>query len=128
MLTAGVTGELSSLVGAFFKQTEVPIVISIVQTTEPLTPAEYAFLMYNNWGIGRKGINRGLLLLLCLREKHLESEVGLGLENILPEETGDEIVQTAFLPAFREGKFFDGLKAGTKSIVEFLQERLPTLS
>ncbi len=121
-------GELSSMLGSFFRQTDVPIVIATVQTAEPLTPPEYAFLLYNEWGIGKAGVNKGLLILLCLKERHLESEVGLGLENVLPEEIADEIVQDEFLPHFREGGFFEGLKAGTKAIMDELLRRLPTLS
>lgn len=128
ILTEAQVGELSSMVGAFFKQTDVPIVLAIVQNTEPLTPSEYAFLLYNHWGIGKVGINRGVLILLCLKERHLESEIGLGLEDILPEEMGDEIVQNAFLPYFRDGDFFEGLREGTKAISTTLLEKLPTLS
>ena len=128
ILTDAQAGELSSMVGSFFKQTDVPIVIAIVDATDPLTPSEYAFLLYNHWGIGKAGVNRGVLILLGLKERHLESEIGLGLEDILPEERGDEIVQTAFLPAFRDGDFFEGLKAGTKAMMDALLERLPTLS
>jgi len=128
ILTEAQVGELSSMVGAFFKQTDVPIVIAIVQNTEPLTPSEYAFLLYNHWGIGKAGVNRGVLILLCLKERHLESEIGLGLEDILPEEEGDAIVQNAFLPYFRDGNFFEGLRDGTKAIITNLLEKLPTLS
>ncbi len=127
ILTDEQVGELSNMVGSFFKQTDVPIVITIVQTAEPLKPSEYAFLLYNHWGIGKARVNRGLLILLCMKEKHLESEVGLGLEKILPEKEGDEIVQNEFIPHFKESGFFDGLKAGTKAIIDALSERLPTL-
>jgi len=127
LLSDAQAGELSSMAGSFFRQTEVPIVIAIVDDTEPLTPAEYAFLLYNHWGIGKAGINRGVLILLCMKEQHLESEIGLGLEEILPEEVGDEIVRTAFLPHFREGSFFEGLKAGTRAMMDALRERLPTV-
>ncbi|MFH1676338.1 MAG: TPM domain-containing protein [bacterium] len=128
LLTDAQAGELASMVGAFFRQTDVPIVIAIVNTAEPLQPSEYAFLLYNHWGIGKKGVNKGVLLLLCLKERHLESEIGLGLENILPEDVGDEIVMDEFLPHFREGNFFEGLKAGVKGIIDYLLEKLPTIN
>jgi uncharacterized protein len=128
VLTESQVGELSSMLGAFFKQTDVPLVVAVVHSCEPLKPDEYAFLLYNHWGIGKKGVDRGMLVLLCLEQKHLESEIGRGLERFLPEEIGDEIVQKAFLPHFKEGNFFEGLKAGTKDLMEALLERLPTLT
>ncbi len=127
LLNEAESGELSSMVSAFFKQTDVPVVIAVVHSTKPLSPSEYAFILYNHWGIGQKGVNRGLMLLLSLSDKHIESEIGLGLEEYLPEEVGDEIVQTAFVPHFKEGEFFEGLKAGTKALMDALLEKLPTL-
>jgi len=126
VLTSVQLAELAGILDGFFTRTDVPIVVSIVQDTSPLTPAEYAFLMYNTWGIGKTGVNRGLLLLLAMKEKHLESEVGLGLERFLPETKSDEIVQNEFLPHFREGGFYEGLKAGTEAVIKVLEERLPT--
>jgi len=127
VLTPEQFSNLSQMLDQFFKRTDVPIVISIMQDTSPLTPTEYAFLMYNTWGIGIPGINQGLLLLLAMKEKHLETEVGLGLEKYLPETEGDRIVQDEFLPHFREGGFYEGLKAGTEAIIKVLEERLPAV-
>lgn len=128
LLTEAQVGELSSMLGAFFKQTDVPLVVAVVHSCEPLKPDEYAFLLYNHWGIGKAGVDRGMLILLCVNEKHIESEIGLGLEDILSEELGDEIVQREFIPRFREGGFFEGLKGGTRGLINALLERLPTLS
>jgi uncharacterized protein len=127
LLSESQSGELSSMLNSFFRQTDVPVVIVIVNSTLPLTPAEYAFLLYNQWGVGKRGVNRGLLILLSLTQRHLETEVGLGLESILPEEVGDRIVQEAFVPNFREGNFFEGLRAGTRAVLDALLEKLPTL-
>ena len=127
ILTEDQVGELSGMVEGFFERTDVPIVITIVDTTAPLKPAEYAFLLYNHWGIGKPKVNRGLLLLLCLKEQHLESEVGLGLEKYLPEETGDWIVQHEFISHFKGRRYFDGLKAGAAAIIAELEDRLPAV-
>ena len=127
LLTEAQCGELSSMASAFFKQTDVPLVIAIVNSTKPIDPSEYAFLLYNHWGIGKKRVNRGLLILLSIDQKHVECEVGIGLESILPEEVGDEIVQTAFIPHFRDGEYFEGLKAGAKGLMDALLQKLPTL-
>lgn len=125
ILTEDQLKELRTLVETFFEQTDVPIVIAIVETTAPLKPNEYAFMMYNHWGIGKPKINRGVLLLLCLKEQWLESEVGFGLERFLPETEGDRIMRDEFVPHFKNGSYFEGLKAGTKEMIELLHKRLP---
>lgn len=128
ILTEAEVGELCSMIGSFFRQTEVPIVIGIVNDTQPLGPSDYAFALYNHWGIGLEGIDRGVLILLSLEEKKVESEIGFGLESVLSEEKGDQIVHEEFIPYFKDGKFFDGLKAGVNAITNELLKRLPTLS
>jgi uncharacterized protein len=124
ILTDEQVKELDATANEFFDKTKIPIVITIVHTTEPLAPPEYAFLMYNHWGIGKAGINKGLLILLCLKEQHVESEVGFGLEDILSENTGDEIIQRAFIPAFKDGKYFNGLKSGIKDLIDAIEKRV----
>jgi uncharacterized membrane protein YgcG len=128
ILTKEQVEELSTMVVGFFEQTDVPVVIAIVETTAPLLPNEYAFLLYNHWGIGKPKINRGVLLLLCLKEKWLESEVGLGLERLFPETEGDRIVREEFIPHFNNGNYFGGLKSGTEALIKELQKRLPPSS
>jgi uncharacterized protein len=92
-----------------------------------LTPAEYAFLLYNHWGIGKAGVDMGALILLCLKERRLESEIGLGLEKYLPETIGDEILQSHFFPHFKDGNFYEGLKAGATALIDELEKRLPSM-
>jgi uncharacterized protein len=126
ILSEGESGELASMVTSFFHKTDVPIVIAIIQSTGYLHPSEYAFLLYNHWGIGEEGVNRGALFLLCIKDQHLESEIGSGLEPVLPEEEGDAIV-AEFISSLSKGNYFEGLKKGTQALIKTLQGRLPSL-
>ena len=126
ILTEAQTDELSSLVTSFFHTTDVPIVIAIVHSTGKLRPNEYAFMLYNNWGIGERGVNRGALILVCLKEQHIESEIGIGLEKLLSEDEGDKIVGE-FLNYFKNKDYYTGLKKGTKALIDVLNSRLPSM-
>jgi len=118
--------ELHNLVDAFFRKSDIPIILNTIYTTEPLHPSEYAFLLYNQWGIGHPDTNRGVLILLALKERHVESEIGFGLEDVLPEEIGDRIVQEEFVPCFKSEKYFEGLRSGTEAIINYLSGKLPS--
>ena len=41
--------------------------------------------LYREWGVGKKGSNEGLLLLLSIEDKKQRAEVGYGLEPIIPD-------------------------------------------
>ena len=120
--------ELAKLVEGFYERTGVPLVLATVKTARPLTPNEYAFMLYNYWGIGDARTNRGILILLCMDERHLESEIGLGLEEIFPEEVGDRIVKHEFIPYLSNNDYFGGLKAGAQAIINYLEKKIPRLT
>jgi uncharacterized protein len=52
--------------------------------------ADYATQLMHNWGLGKKGSDRGLLLLLAIDDRKRSIKTGYGLEGILPDgKTGD---------------------------------------
>ncbi len=67
---------------------------------EPLE--DVANALFRKWGIGQKGANSGLLLLLVPRERRFRLEVGYGLEE--------------FIPALREGQYGEALLAGAHEL------------
>jgi uncharacterized protein len=117
--------KLDDFLKEFFESTEVPVVIAIVRSTAPLTPTEYAFLLFNHWGIGKEKVNKGALLLLALKERWLESEIGFRLERFLPEEVADWIIQHEFIEHFKNGNYYEGLLNGTETLLKTLLENLP---
>jgi len=59
-----------------------------VVTIKSLDGAEivnYSVDLYQKWGIGKKGSDRGVLILLAIQEKRYYTTVGYGLEPILPD-------------------------------------------
>ena len=48
-------------------------------------PKDFAYKLFNLWGIGKKGSDNGLLILFVLDQKRVEFETGNGLESILPD-------------------------------------------
>ena len=46
---------------------------------------DVANVLYRQWGVGKKGKNEGILLLLAIDERRSRLEVGYGLEPILPD-------------------------------------------
>jgi len=125
ILSESQSSELAQMLESHFNETDVPVVVATLQSPAPLDPPGYAFLLYNSWGIGHPHLNMGLLVLLCLDEQHVECEVGIGLENYIPEVEGDEILEGAFYPYFREKKYFEGLKAGTEAMMDLIRKRVP---
>ena len=75
----------------------------------------------NDWGIGRKGVNDGVVLLVAPNERKVRISVGYGLEKTLSHAACQEIVDRRMLPRFREGDLPGGIDAGTDALIARLQ-------
>ncbi len=73
---------------------------------EPLE--EVANDLFRKWGIGQKGRNEGLLVLLVPGERRFRLEVGYGLEPIIPDGYAGSVLRS-MRPALREGRYGEAL-------------------
>src|SRR4029078_3757438 len=80
---------------------------------------EYAVKLFENQGrgIGEKGKDNGLLILLALKERRVWIEVGYGLEQWITDGYSGDTSREYMVPEFRNGRFGAGLLAGTTRIV-----------
>ncbi|MES2056230.1 MAG: TPM domain-containing protein [Pseudomonadota bacterium] len=77
----------------------------------------YGVNLGRTWGIGRKGFDDGVLLIVAPNERKVRIEVGYGLESALRDEEAGAIIQSAILPAFRTGDYPRGVSAGVDGII-----------
>ncbi len=80
---------------------------------------EYANKLFENHGrgIGGKGKDNGLLILLALKERKVWIEVGYTLEQWITDGFSGETSRDYMVPAFRSGQYGAGLRAGTERII-----------
>lgn len=83
--------------------------------------AAYTLRHANRWGIGRKGYDDGVVLLVAPNERRVRIEVGRGLEQTLSNHMCSTILQEQVLPRFRDGDLAAGIEAGVTSLVQRLQ-------
>src|SRR5262245_40636789 len=80
---------------------------------------EYANKLFQNngRGIGEKGKDNGLLILLALKERRVWIEVGYDLEQWVTDGYAGETARDVMMPEFRRGLYGPGLLAGTTRII-----------
>lgn len=76
--------------------------------------------LFQQWGIGKKGKDHGLLFLIAPNERKLKIEVGYGLESILPDGLTGRIRDTYVIPEFKKGDFNTGIMQGTQAMVQIV--------
>lgn len=103
--------------------------VVVVATVDTIAPSadirEYAVQMFENRGrgIGQRGRDNGLLVLLAVRERQVRVEVGYDLEQFITDGFAGETSRQYMVPEFRRGEFGAGLLAGVSRIVQRIAER-----
>jgi len=95
-----------------FEKTGTAVVVATVKTVGDSDPDMYANELYADWGIGKKGEEKGILIFLALAERKVRIETGYGVEGILPDGLAGSILDQYVTPLLREGNYGRGLLNG----------------
>jgi len=121
-----VEAESQARMDALIRQVRSKMGVEIAVVTVPSLgdrPIEdYSIELARRWGIGRKGEDTGLLILVAPNERKWRIEVGYGLEGELPDGLVGEVGRR-MVPYFREGKYGEGLEFGLRTIVATLAQK-----
>ena len=98
------------------------LVVATVTTLGGHIIEDYGLHLGRTWGIGRKDVNDGVILLVAPNERRVRIEVGTGLERALKDEEADHILQAEVLPAFRVGDYPGGIDAGVTGILREIDQ------
>jgi uncharacterized protein len=114
--TAEITAKLSTLEAKSSDQ----LTVFIAKSLQGYAIEDYGYQLGRAWGIGQKGLDNGVLLIVVPSERKVRIEVGRGLEPQLTDAMSTLIIQNTILPAFREGAFTDGIRKGVRDIASVL--------
>jgi uncharacterized protein len=117
VLDASSREELETLLRATEQKTSAEVAVATVTSLNGMSVEEYANRLFQQWGIGKKREDNGILVLVAPSERQMRIEVGYGLEPILPDGLAGQIIREEFLPRFRDGDFAGGIQNGLRRIV-----------
>jgi uncharacterized protein len=110
----------------FATSKESQLAVLLVPTTVPESIEQYSIRVVDNWKLGRKGMDDGVLLLVATRDRALRIEVGYGLEGVIPDAIANRIINEVVVPYFKRGDYFGGIQAGVHQLMRLIQgESLP---
>ena len=112
--------ELDSLIRSLQQTTGDVVVVATIDTFAPYgTIDEYAVKMFENHGrgIGERGRDNGLLILVAIRERQIKFEVGYELEQFITDGFSGQTTREDMAPSFRRGEYGEGILAGTQRVI-----------
>lgn len=123
--------ELDSLIRKLQAASGDVLVVATVKTFQPFADLKsYANEMFENHGkgIGQKGRDNGVLLVLAVDDRQVWAEVGYDLEGIITDGYAGQTSRETMVPYFRNGDYGGGLVAGaTRFAQRIAQARRVTL-
>ncbi|MGV8933429.1 MAG: TPM domain-containing protein [Gallionellaceae bacterium] len=125
-LTAEQRNTLEQRLQQFEAQKGSQIAVLMVPSTHPEEIEQYSIRVVEQWKLGRKGVDDGVLLLIAKDDHKMRIEVGYGLEGVLPDVIAKRIIADDITPHFKQADFYGGIVAGITRIINVLQgEALP---
>lgn len=83
------------------------------------TIEEFATHLFNTWGIGSQANNKGVLILVAVRDRKVRIELGTGYESQYNDEM-QQIITEQMLQAFKQSDYGRGLYQGTRAVIAAL--------
>lgn len=98
--------------------TEIAVVVLPAIDEEYASLHEFGVALFNNWGIGGKDSERGLLILLTTApgEREVVFNTGYGIEGALPDAYCKRIQSNVMIPYMKDGEYGSGLIAGVSAV------------
>lgn len=109
VIPAGERAVMENLAREVLQKTGTAVVVATVPTVGDMVVDDYATRLYESWGIGKKGEDKGVLILLSLKERRVRIETGYGVEGILPDGVVGEILRLHVIPHLKQGDYGKGL-------------------
>ena len=118
----GLTAKLE----AVERQKGAQIAILIVPTTGADTIEQFTTRVFDQWRLGRKGVDDGVLVLVAKNDRTVRIEPGRGLEGAIPDITAGRIIREQILPSFRADDYAGGLGSAVDTLIRLVNgETLP---
>ena len=122
MLPTQAKQAMEAIATELYQKTGAAVVVATVPSLDGESIEQAAVQLFQKWGIGKKGEDKGVLILLAPTERKLRIEVGYGLEGVLTDATSGAVRDQYMLPYFKKGKFAQGLLNGEAALASVVAQ------
>lgn len=116
LLTADQKDTLDESLRQYEEKTSNQLAVLTIASLSGADISEYSLETYRKWGIGQKEKNNGALVVVSYTDRKIWITTGYGLEGALPDLVVKGIVETDMVPAFRDGKYYEGISTALDSM------------
>lgn len=126
MFSPSVESMLSDIFAEHEKQTTNQVVVATVKNWGGISKERYGITLARKWGIGQKGKDNGIVLVIAKENREIRMEVGYGLEGTMTDVVAMQIIRRVIVPEFKKGNFDKGVAMGSIAMIEVLSGAEPS--
>lgn len=116
ILSAAATDSIDRMLYALEQQTGIETVVAVVPSIGEEDCFDFSHRLLNEWGVGKKEKNNGLVILLVTDQRCIQFYTGYGLEGDLPDAICKRIQTRDMIPYLKDGNWDAGMVAGVRAV------------
>jgi uncharacterized protein len=121
IIDSNAEASLNSYLKELELKTSAQVVVLTVTSLDGESIENFSInLAHDQWKLGQKGKDNGLLLLVAIKDRKYRFEVGYGLEAILPDSLVGSIGRQYLVPYFKKGDFSNGILTSTLAVINII--------
>lgn len=122
VLTSDQKTTLENSLRDYEQRTTNEIAVATVKSLAGGDITDFTVRAFEEWQIGKKSKDNGILFLAAIEEKKMRIEVGYGLEPYLTDSQAGEIIRNLISPEFKNGGYYQGISRGINGIESYLNK------
>jgi uncharacterized protein len=116
LLSPEAAAQLEQKLAGFERETTNQIAVLTIPSLQGDDIDQFAIRVAEQWKLGQKGKDNGVLLIIAQTERKVRIEVGMGLQGVLPDITASKIIREVMRPYLKSGNFDQAVAVGTDAI------------
>lgn len=121
ILSTAARDSINLMLGQLEKGSGIEVAVVMLPSIGNDDIFDFAHNLFRKWGIGKKKENNGLLVLFVMDQHKVRFTTGYGLEGTLTDALSKRIQMNEMVPAFKEGKWDEGMVKGVRATVAILK-------
>lgn len=115
IISPAATDSIDRMLYRLEQQTGIETVVAVVPSIGEATCFDFCHELLNSWGVGKKGKDNGLVILLVTDQRCIQFYTGYGLEGVLPDAICKRIQTQDMIPYLKDERWSEGMVAGVRA-------------
>jgi uncharacterized protein len=122
MLSPAEAADVTGFLLDFDRRTEAQLGVLIVTTLDGEDISDYALRVFDQWKLGKAGLDSGALLVVSAGDREVAIQTGYGVEGTLTDAKCGRIIRSVVAPAFQQGDYGRGVLEALRNMVGVILE------